>query len=129
MLKSYIITAIRNIKRQKLSSIINIFGLALGIASFLLIFLYIKSELQYDKHWKDSDKIYRISESVDYGKRAADYALSPFPLAPSLQDYFPEVNLATRISRSRYNTTVKYEALTSRNTNRPVPPPRHPIRP
>ncbi|MCB2197271.1 MAG: ABC transporter permease [Bacteroidetes bacterium] len=109
MLKSYIITAIRNIKRQKLSSIINIFGLTLGIASFLVIFLYIKSELRYDKHWNDSDKIYRISESVDYGKRAADYALSPFPLAPSLQDYFPEVNMATRIRRSRDYTTIKYE--------------------
>lgn len=109
MLKSYIISAIRNIKRQKLSSIINIFGLALGIASFLIIFLYIKSELRYDKHWKDSNKIYRISESIDYGERAADYALSPFPLAPSIQDYFPEVNLATRISRSRDYTTVNYE--------------------
>ncbi len=109
MLKSYIISALRNIKRQKLSSMINIFGLALGIASFLIIFLYIKSELRYDKHWKDSNQIYRFSESIDYGKRAADYALSPFPLAPSLQDYFPEVNLATRISRSREYTTVKYE--------------------
>jgi putative ABC transport system permease protein len=109
MLKSYIITAIRNIKRQKLSSIINIFGLTLGLASFLVIFLYIKSELQYDKHWHDSDKIYRISESVDYGQRAADYALSPFPLAPSLQDYFPEVSVATRIRRSRDYTTIKYE--------------------
>lgn len=109
MLKSYIITAIRNIKRQKLSSIINIFGLTLGIASFLVIFLYIKSELQYDKHWNDSEKIYRISESVDYGKRAADYALSPFPLAPSLQNYFPEISMATRIRRSRDYTTIKYK--------------------
>lgn len=109
MLRSYIITAIRNIKRQKLSSIINIFGLAIGIVSFSLIFLYIRSELQYDKHWKDYNNIYRISESVDYGKRAADYALSPFPLASSLQDYFPEVKLSTRISRSRASTTVKHE--------------------
>jgi len=109
MLKSYIITAIRNIKRQKLSSIINIFGLAVGIASFLMIFLYIKSELRYDKHWEESNNIYRISESVDYGKRSTDYALSPFPLALSLQEYFPEVDLATRIRRSRGYTTVKYE--------------------
>ena len=109
MLKSYIITAIRNIKRQKLSSIINIFGLAVGIASFLIIYLYIKSELQYDKHWKDSKKIYRISESIDYGERAADYALSPFPLAPSIQEYFPEVNVTTKISRSRNYTTVEYK--------------------
>ncbi len=108
MLKSYIITAIRNIKRQRLSSIINIFGLALGIASFLIIFLYIKSELRYDKHWKDANTIYRVSESIDYGERAADYALSPFPLGPSLQEYFPEVNLATRISRSRDYTTVEF---------------------
>jgi len=109
MLKNYILTAIRNIIKQKLSSFINIFGLALGIASFLIIFMYIKSELRYDKHWKDFDKIYRISESVDYGERAADYALSPFPLGPSLQEFFPEVQLATRISRSRDYTTVQFE--------------------
>jgi len=108
MFKNYILSAWRNIIRQRLSSVINIGGLAIGLASFILIFLYIQKELNYDKHWEDVDKVYRISESIDYGKRAADYALSPFPLAPSLQKYFPELKQLTRISRASEKTPIEF---------------------
>jgi len=106
MFKNYLITALRNIRRQRLSSVINIGGLAVGMASFILILLYIKDELSYDRHWKDSHQVYRIGESIDYGDRDADYAVSPFPLAPSLKAYFPEIELATRISAASEYTPV-----------------------
>jgi putative ABC transport system permease protein len=60
MFKSYFVTAIRNIKRHKAFSIINIMGLAIGMAVCLLIAMYIKSELSYDRFHKDYDKIFRV---------------------------------------------------------------------
>ena len=53
MIKNYIITAFRNIIKNKINSVVNILGLAIGISSCLLIFLYIQSELEYDKHWDE----------------------------------------------------------------------------
>ena len=107
MFKNYFITALRFIRRERLSSVINIGGLAIGMASFILIFLYIRHEVSYDRHWQDLDRIYRISESIDYGERAADYASSPYALGPSLKSYFPAVEAFTRITASQSQTPVR----------------------
>ncbi len=61
MIKNYIITAIRNILRFKLHSVINIGGLALGISIFTLIMIYVVSELSYDKYHENYAKIYQVS--------------------------------------------------------------------
>ncbi len=63
MFKNYFLTSIRYLKRYKAFSFINISGLAIGMACFLLIFLYVKYEFSYDKFHKDSQNIYRI---IDY---------------------------------------------------------------
>lgn len=60
MLKNYFKTAFRNISRQKGYVLINILGLAIGIASSMLIAIYIFSELSYDQHHEKKDRIYRI---------------------------------------------------------------------
>ena len=60
MFGNYFKISLRNIKKQKVFSIINIAGLAIGIATFLLIFLYIQHELSFDKFYKNSDRIYRL---------------------------------------------------------------------
>ncbi|MEE4196955.1 MAG: ABC transporter permease [Bacteroidales bacterium] len=101
MFKSYVLIALRGLRKQKRASLINIAGLAIGFASFIFIFLYIQSELSFDKHWPDSEKIYRVSESVDFGDRYTNFAVSPFPLAPSFQSYFPEIENTTRIAFGR----------------------------
>ena len=60
MLKSYFIMAFRNFLKHRLFSAINIFGLAFGLASCLLILLFVQHELSYDKWFANSDNIYRV---------------------------------------------------------------------
>lgn len=60
MLKNYIKTALRNLWRAKGFSFINIFGLAIGMACSLLIFLFVKDEKSYDRYNKDAANVYRV---------------------------------------------------------------------
>lgn len=96
MFKNYFKTAIRNMKRQKLYSFINIAGLSVGLACCILIVLYIHFELSYDRYHQNADRIYRVIEmSKEEGK--TDYsATTPAPLAPALAAEFPEVKQAVR---------------------------------
>jgi putative ABC transport system permease protein len=99
MLKNYLITALRNIRRQKGYSFLNITGLAIGITCFILISLYVQNELSYDKYHKDSDKIYRVCSEhpfVYHGKNQS--AITPAPLAPALVGDLPEVVSSVRFT-------------------------------
>lgn len=62
MFKNYYKTAVRNIKRQKMYSLINISGLVIGITCSILIFLYIQFELSYDKYHENPDRIFRVNQ-------------------------------------------------------------------
>lgn len=89
MLINYLLTAFRNIRRHLGYTIINISGLALGIASCLLIFLVVRYELGYDAFYAKADRIYRVNHhSIDYNPR-----VSP-AVAPALRHYFPELEVA-----------------------------------
>jgi len=110
MIKNYFRIAIRGLVKHKQASFINIGGLSIGFASFILIFLYIQTELNFDKHWPDAEKIYRVSESVDYGDRYTDFAVSPFPLGPSFVDYFPEIEASTRLGFGR-SRLIRFEEI------------------
>src|SRR5678815_3993371 len=86
----------RTLLKQRMYSVIKIGGFALSIAACLLIALYIKDELSYDKNWKNADRIYRIiGEYNDNGKieSGADW---PAPMAKALREDFPEVEKAGR---------------------------------
>src|SRR5687767_4783745 len=63
MIRNYLKVAMRAITRNKLSSFINIFGLSLAMACSLLIFLYIKDELAYDRYNENADRIYRVTRN------------------------------------------------------------------
>ncbi len=66
MLRNYLLTAIRNLRRNKIYSLINMSGLSLGLAAAILILLYVKDELSYDRFHNDLPQIYRIySESIN----------------------------------------------------------------
>ena len=100
MIKNYFKTTWRNLKRNKLYSLINITGLSVGITSCVLIFLYIQYELSYDKYNAKSDQIYRLTEVLHLpGENNARAVTSP-PMAPALQANFPEVLKTVRISYS-----------------------------
>lgn len=93
MFKNYLLTAFRNLKRNKLHSFINIFGLAIGMTCCILIILFIQFELGYDRQNKSASRIYRLAIDLE----ANNWAISAFPLGALLKENFPEVEEYTRI--------------------------------
>ena len=103
MLKNYLIIALRNIKKNKVYSLLNILGLAIGMAAFILIFLYVRYELSFDRWHQNSDRIYRVVQQ-QFGNMylgSDRFAVTPGPLAAALMEDFPEVESATRIDNFR----------------------------
>lgn len=97
MFRNYITVALRNIRKHKGFSLINIAGLAIGVASCLLILLFVQSELSYDRFHEKADRIYRVGFTFHVGTNQFDAALGPCPLAAAMVDEFPEVEKAARI--------------------------------
>lgn len=98
MFKNYLKIALKNIRRNKIFSFINIFGLAIGMACSLLIFLFVKDELSYDHFNKDANSIYRVVKNFtnDDGTMLPD-ATTPPALAPAMQREIPDVVCTTRL--------------------------------
>src|ERR1700749_4967403 len=89
MWANYFLTAFRNMRRRFGFTLLNVFGLALGIASCLLIFLVVRYELGYDAFNSKADRIYRVNHhSIDYNPR-----VSP-AVAPAMRHDFPELEVA-----------------------------------
>ncbi|MEM6524881.1 MAG: ABC transporter permease, partial [Bacteroidota bacterium] len=97
MIRNYLKITFRNIRRNKLYASVNILGLALGIASFLFIGLYIYNELNYDRFWVNSNRIYRIDGVWTSPEGGSRYATAPPPLAKRVEADVPEIEFATRI--------------------------------
>ncbi|MBN1224049.1 MAG: ABC transporter permease [Candidatus Aminicenantes bacterium] len=97
MLKNYLKVAIRNIRRQKLYSIITISGFTLGMTCCLLILLYVKHESGYDSFYPDSDRIYRIATEVTGSTGTSHSAATPAPVGPALKAEYSEFEYITRI--------------------------------
>lgn len=96
MLKNYLKIALRNIKRHKGYSFINITGLAIGMACCLFITIWVLDELSYDKFHENAATLYRVEENQDYSGRQFHVNVTPYPLAPALKDEIPEIIDATR---------------------------------
>ncbi len=113
MFKNNLKTAFRHIKRHKGYSFINIAGLAIGMTCCILILLYIRYELSYDKFHEDDHDIYRIAFEIP---NRLDMNASSFGLlAPALMRDFPEVQSAARIRRLESTVFYKNHAFTERN--------------
>ena len=97
MLKNYLKIALRNFKRHKGYSFINLAGFAIGMACCLLILMYIRHETSYDKYHKDGDRVYRIAQDIRTQTSNRVFApISPM-VAPTLKADFPQVEQAARI--------------------------------
>lgn len=99
MIQAYLKFAIRNLMKNKFYSFINIFGLAIGIALFILIVLFVRSELSYDKFNENYENIYRL----EYG----NWAVMPPGIAPLMAAKIPELEKYTRLYFN-YNYLLKY---------------------
>src|SRR5277367_3416263 len=98
MVKNFLKIAYRNIVRSKGFSIINISGLAIGMASAILILLWVQNELSYDSFYANSNRLYQ-SWNRDRGNDGIDcWNVTPKPLAPALKQDYPEIEKATRVN-------------------------------
>jgi putative ABC transport system permease protein len=107
MFMNYLKTAWRNIKRQKGYSVINIAGLALGLACAILIVFYIHHELSYDRFHENADRIYRVVVDATVRENHINVPAAQTAFGPTLAKDYPEVAAAVRI-QSLSKTLVKY---------------------
>jgi putative ABC transport system permease protein len=108
MLLSYFTVALRNLLRHKLFSAINIGGLAIGLAAFWLIALYIGNELSYDRYHANASRIYRIAQHAAWDGGSFHGAITPAPYAAAMKSDFPEVEEIVRID-AEGGGTFKYD--------------------
>src|SRR5437764_8534434 len=97
MLNNYFKVAFRNAWKNKGYSAINVFGLAVGLATCLLILLFVMDELGYDKFNKKADRIYRLDGDIMFGGNHFVLAVAPDPMGPTLKKDFPQVEQYVRL--------------------------------
>ncbi|MDH3649562.1 MAG: ABC transporter permease, partial [Saprospiraceae bacterium] len=104
MIRSYIRIALRNLWKYKGYTFINILGLAMGMASVILIMLYVQSELRYDRYHSQGDQIYRLNIQATNPQtgETSERWVGPYRLADELKVDFPDIPQIIRIgTRSR----------------------------
>lgn len=96
MFKNYFTIAVRNLRKHSFYTAINVLGLAVGIASSLIIVTYIFDELSFDRHHADADRIYRVEAEIKFGPNHLMLAVTPAPLAEAFRSDYPEVEVVGR---------------------------------
>ncbi|MGA0560362.1 ABC transporter permease [Larkinella sp. VNQ87] len=99
MLSNYLTIAFRNLWRQKAFTAINIVGLAVGLATCLLIVLFVLHERSYDRYHIHADRLYRMTLHSRLGESDFDYAYTSEPAAQALLDECPAVETVTRLRK------------------------------
>jgi putative ABC transport system permease protein len=97
MLHNYFRIAWRNINKHRLFSFINIGGLAIGIATFWMIALYVTDEWSYDRSNKKADRVFRVAQHGKFGNSDYNLAVTSLPYGPALKADYPEVEDVARI--------------------------------
>ena len=98
MLKNYFTIALRNLTKHKFFSLINIFGLTMGIASCLLIFIYVSDEVQYDRFHTNAENIYRIGLHGKIAGQEIFTTNSCIPVGPTMTAEIPGIEAMTRVN-------------------------------
>lgn len=97
MIRNILKVMLRNLKKYKVFSLINIMGLAIGMACCLLILLFVSDELSFDRHNALGDRIYRLNSHSTIGGTTRHFAPSPAALAPAVKETIPEVLAYARV--------------------------------
>src|SRR5215471_5716544 len=99
MFRNYFKTALRNIMKHKVFSLINILGLAMGMAGCLLILQYVQFESTYDKFEKNSNRIYRLQlDRFDQGKLSTQWAAGAAGIGLAVKQSIPEIESYTEMN-------------------------------
>jgi putative ABC transport system permease protein len=109
MILNYFKTAVRNIWRHRVHSILNITGLAVGMACTITILLWVRYEFSFDRYHKNAERIYRLATDFHFGTFQGKYAVSNNPAGPTLQRDYPEVEKAVRFHQVWGSTIVRYK--------------------
>jgi len=106
MLQSYLKIGFRSLIKNRVYSIVNIAGLSIGLACFILIVIYIRHEAGYDSSFSNASNIYRLNTHVDVNGVTNHYPAAHYPAAFDMVDDFPEVVNATTLYRTFYLSNV-----------------------
>ncbi len=114
MFKNYLTIAFRNLRRQKIYSLINISGLALGMTAFLIIAVWVWHEISYDRFHEHAGRIYRVAEKRHFPDQVRLSNRTPGPLSTALKENFPEIKSVARVAWTgervlRYQDKIHYE--------------------
>ncbi len=97
MFRNYLKTAFRNLAKSKFYTSINIIGLAVGLATCLLILLYVKDELSFDRYNTQADRIYRVNSEIKFGNNYFDLAVCASLQGSTMVREIPQIEQYTRI--------------------------------
>ena len=106
MIKNLLLIAIRNFKKDKWYSLLNILGLTIGITFSLFLIFYITDELSYDRYHEKANRIFRIVSYIQEKDKNTDWAITQLPLGPTLKKDYPEVEEMVRL-QGRERTLFK----------------------
>ncbi len=97
MIANYLKVVLRTLTRQKAFAFINIFGLTIGLAGFILIMLFVRYELNYDRSNTNLDRMYMVVRDVYLDNNVYNFTPVPFPFRDEIVSEFPEIEKATRM--------------------------------
>ena len=97
MLKNILLIALRNFKKDKWYSLLNVLGLTIGITFSLFLIFYVTDELNFDRYHEKADRIYRIVSYIQERDKNTDWTATQLPLASTLKKDFPEVEESARL--------------------------------
>jgi putative ABC transport system permease protein len=99
MIKYDFLFALRSFRKQRLFSLVNLFGLSLGIVSVCLILIYVQNELSFDRFNKNADRIFRVYSSFEREGKSQDWVQTATPMAAFIRDKLPEIENTVRITK------------------------------
>jgi putative ABC transport system permease protein len=118
MLRNYVSAALRNLGRNRLYAGITIAGLAVGFAAAMLIGLYVRDELTFDRFVPGHERVYLVTETINLPTaKPIDTKLSQIKLAKLIKADFPEIELAARLSGAYFPPTVRHGDIVTAEQN------------
>ena len=110
MFKNYIKIALRNMRKNKLDTILNLSGLSLGLAIGILILFHIQDELSFDRHFPKAERIFRVSCEMQDGNNVRYWATTSPMMPEYMSQAFPEIEMTSRLSSACSLVVNRYPA-------------------
>ncbi len=109
MFKNYLKVAFRSLNKNRIYAVINVLGLALGLTVTILVFLFVKNETSYEKHWDGYERIYRPGIKANMMGQVMDAPITCSPMAHTFRTEFTDVETATRLQPGRQEILMRFK--------------------